>query len=65
MSAFGIDDLYRQVNKLVKYVLQECDLFLISLQLYYGLDLSFRQNNKVLVAVVSEFLVWVFCCFLF
>lgn len=40
--------------------LQECDLFLISLQLYYGLDLSFSQNDKVLVAVVSEFRGWDF-----
>lgn len=45
---------------LLKYALQECHLFLISLQLYYGLDLSFSQNNKVLVAVVSGFRGWDF-----
>lgn len=57
---FGIDDLYWQVNEPVKCAVQECHLFLISLQLSYGLDLSFSQNNKVLVAVVSGFRGWDF-----
>lgn len=39
----------------LKYALQECHVFLIRPQPYDGLDLSFSQNNKVLVAVVSGF----------
>lgn len=53
---------------LLKCALQECFFVLINLQLYYGLDLSFSQNSKVLVAVVSGFHGWDFFvafCFMY